>query len=95
MRHTLTAAMCLAIIQAVATGIGAVAAERCELAVTDRPYDALAYKWQGDRCEGRYVERLSGAAIAFVSFTSAFQDYDLRAGNALTVKWAAPQDNSK
>lgn len=70
------------------------AAEECELNVAVRSSDTLAYKRRGDRCEGRYVERLSGAAIAVVSFTRTFQDYDLRAGDDLTVTWAMPQDSA-
>ncbi len=70
------------------------AAEECELNVDVRSSDTLAYKRRGDRCEGRYVERLSGAAIAVVSFTRRFQDYDLRTGGDLTVTWAMPQDSA-
>lgn len=91
MRRSLTTAVCFVVIQAAVTGLGAAADERCALAVDHRPQDTLAYKWQGDRCEGRYVGRLSGEAIAVVSFTSAFHDFDLRSASPLTVEWEAPQ----
>lgn len=90
--HKLTAAVGLGLFLVATTAEGAAADEPCELSVTVRTSDTLAYQPRGDRCEGRYVARLSGTAPSIVSFTSAFQDYDLRAGLDLNVTWATPDD---
>jgi len=67
-------------------------AEPCELAVAVRESDRLAYQERGKRCEGRYIEEVSGETIAIISFTSLLQDYDLSDGRDLKVSWSTPDD---
>ncbi len=49
-----------------------------------------AYSQREDRCEGLYVEQVAGEALAIVSFTSAFDDFDHSNGKPLVVEWTAP-----
>ncbi len=49
-----------------------------------------AYGQREDRCEGLYVEQVSGAVLAIVSLTSVFENYDLDRGTPFIVEWTAP-----
>ncbi len=49
-----------------------------------------AYGQRENRCEGLYVEQVSGAVLAIVSLTSVFEDYDLDRGTPFIVEWTAP-----
>jgi hypothetical protein len=44
---------------------------------------------QTDRCEGIYIQDVSGATLLVVSLTAAFADFDLESEAPLQVEWAA------
>ena len=62
----------------------------CDPLLENRVAGPWAYSQREDRCEGLYVEQVSGEALAIVSFTSAFDDFDLGTGKPLVVEWTAP-----
>lgn len=62
----------------------------CDSLLDNNVAGPWAYSRRGDRCEGLYVEQVSGAVLAIVSFTSVFEDYDLDSGTPLIVEWTAP-----
>ena len=62
----------------------------CEPLLENRVAGPWAYSRREDRCEGLYVEQVSGKVLAIVSFTSAFDDFDLGTSKPLVVQWAAP-----
>ncbi len=62
----------------------------CDPLLENRVAGPWAYSQREDRCEGLYVEQVSGEVLAIVSFTSAFDDFDLGTGKPLVVEWTAP-----
>lgn len=60
----------------------------CDPDVEVSPTAGLAYKERGDRCEGIYVEKVSGA-LSVASFTMSYMNYRLD-GPSLSVEWASP-----
>ena len=45
------------------------------------------YRLRGDRCEGVYVQEVSGAPFVVASWTESFQDYDLTSKRPLIIEW--------
>jgi hypothetical protein len=51
---------------------------------TGNPY---GYRQRGDRCEGVYIQQVSGAPLVIASWTEYFPDYDLRSKQPITIEW--------
>ena len=47
------------------------------------------YKQRGDKCEGIYVQSVSGTATGLspIAFTQSFENYDLNSDSPLILKW--------
>src|SRR5262249_39539500 len=56
---------------------------------TNSPY---GYRLRGDHCEGLYAQEVAGAPLTIASWTDAFEDYDLKSRDPLTITWEAPED---
>src|ERR1700722_4918720 len=49
------------------------------------------YRLRGDRCEGIYVQPVSGsAALLVASFTESFAEFDPSSSDPLSVEWSSP-----
>lgn len=46
-----------------------------------------AYRQRGDRCEGIYIQEVSGAPLVIASWTESFPDYDLHSKQPLMIEW--------
>ena len=53
---------------------------------TQNPY---SYRLRGDRCEGIYIQEVSGAPLLIASWTVAFSDYDLASDQPIVLEWGA------
>jgi hypothetical protein len=65
-------------------------AEQCDRNLLTLPTSPLGYRLRGDRCEGLYVEEVSGSAILIASWTEVFDDFDVARTPNLTVVWDVP-----
>lgn len=55
----------------------------------------FVYRLRQDRCEGIYIKEVSmKKALAIVSLTQSFENYDLTSGKDLSVNWTAPTSGS-
>ncbi len=63
----------------------------CDPLLDNRVDGLWAYSQREGRCEGLYVEQVSGDALAIVSFTSAFDDFDFDSGKPVVVEWTSPR----
>src|SRR5215470_18783186 len=53
------------------------------------------YKLRGDRCEGIYVQPVSGStALLVASFTELFEDFDPSSLGNLSVEWSHPVETT-
>jgi hypothetical protein len=48
------------------------------------------YRQRGDRCEGIYIQEVSGAPLTIASWTESFESYNLPSTTALSIEWDAP-----
>lgn len=62
----------------------------CDASLTVPAGHPHGYRLRGDRCEGVYVEEVSGTPLKIVSFTEWFEDFE-PATESLTLAWTAPQ----
>jgi len=62
----------------------------CDPYLPRPPENPLGYRLRGDRCEGIYFQELSSAALAVVSFTEFFTDFDVSSPKDLRVEWMSP-----
>jgi hypothetical protein len=63
----------------------------CDPGLLSRATGPDKYERRGDRCEGLYAREVAGAALAVVSFTSAFDAFDPAAIKSLRLDWPAPR----
>jgi hypothetical protein len=56
--------------------------------------DPLGYQRRDNRCEGRYIQKVSSQILLLASFTKSFEDYDFNSSKDLIVEWSAPGDGS-
>jgi hypothetical protein len=56
---------------------------------TRNPY---GYRLRGNRCEGIYIQEVSGAPLAIVSWTQSFSDYDLTSKQPVVIEWDTARD---
>jgi hypothetical protein len=64
-----------------------VAATVCDTSLVQPATNPLGYRLRGDRCEGVYVQQVSGAPLTVVSWTQSFADYDLSSKRSLRITW--------
>jgi hypothetical protein len=62
----------------------------CDPQLIQPPSNPYGYRQRGDRCEGIYVQQVSGAPLTVASWTESFEGYDLTSGRPLMVEWDAP-----
>lgn len=67
----------------------ALAQQPCDPELKVRPADPLGYRVRGDRCEGMFVEEVSGTVrISSLHFTK--RDFQPGAGNSVRLAWSLP-----
>ncbi len=59
----------------------------CDPLLVQPATNPYGYHLRGDRCEGIYVQQVSGAPLAVVSWTQSFADYDLTSRRPLILGW--------
>ncbi|HZO99840.1 MAG TPA: hypothetical protein VFD30_06085 [Terriglobia bacterium] len=52
------------------------------------------YRLRGDRCEGLYVQEVSGAPLVIASWTASFSDFDLGSKRPLRIDWDGPRGSN-
>ncbi|MEE8304260.1 MAG: hypothetical protein V3S24_17725, partial [Candidatus Tectomicrobia bacterium] len=52
--------------------------------------DPFGYQMRGNRCEGRYVQKVNSGRLFVVSFTQAFPPFDARETRTLRLHWRKP-----
>src|SRR5882672_11405890 len=52
----------------------------------------VGYAVRGDRCEGLYVQEVSGGTLEVASLTENFKGYKFAKDKPLLVEWPAPGD---
>ena len=63
------------------------AKDMCDPGLKPRSDGEIGYRARGDRCEGLYVQEVSGDALEVVSFTWDFQNLPFKQGSPLTLAW--------
>ncbi len=66
----------------------------CDPHLLQPPGNPYGYRLRGDRCEGIYVQEVSGAPLSIVSWTSSFEDYDVGSHQPLMIEWDSPANGS-
>src|SRR5215471_16403403 len=69
---------------------GAAAPPYCDPSLAPSTNHPVGYAERGDRCEGVYIQAVSGTIPALASFTAAFGALDPGSGQPLIVEWPAP-----
>src|SRR5579863_1516285 len=65
----------------------------CDPHLPQPAQDPYGYRLRGDRCEGVYIQEVSGAPLLVASWTESFADYDLTSRQQLAMEWdTAPGD---
>lgn len=59
----------------------------CDPGLKPRPEGEIGYRDRGGRCEGLYVQEVSGDALEVVSFTTEFKDFPFRQDSPLVLTW--------
>lgn len=62
----------------------------CDPLLVQPPGNPNGYRQRGDRCEGVYVQQVSGEPLAVVSWTRSLEDYDLTVAKPLVLAWDSP-----
>jgi len=70
------------------------AANPCDPGLIQDKSNPFGYRLRGDRCEGIYIQEVSGAPLTVASWTESFADYDLASGAALVIEWESPSGKS-
>ena len=64
------------------------ASSPCDPALAQASSDPNGYRLRGDRCEGLYIQPVSGrASLVVASFVEAFADFDARNTRELRLDW--------
>jgi hypothetical protein len=64
----------------------------CDPNLTQLGQNPEGYRLRGDRCEGIYIEPVSGSTTLLIaSFTALFEEFDPR--DKLTVEWSSPGES--
>ena len=62
----------------------------CDPTLHEREQDPQGYRLRGDRCEGIYLQTVSGSSLLVASFTSFFEAYDPGSLDKLSLEWSSP-----
>lgn len=66
----------------------------CDPALYKAENNPLGYRPRKARCEGIYIKEVRNKALAIVSLTQSFENYDLASGKDLSINWTAPTSGS-
>jgi hypothetical protein len=86
---SLISRLCPAVLALVATS-SAAAPSHCDPSLAPSTNHPFAYAERGDRCEGVYIQAVSGTTLALLSFTAAFNAIDPNASQPLVIEWPVP-----
>jgi hypothetical protein len=65
----------------------------CDPNLTQLGQNPQGYRLRGDRCEGIYIQPVSGSTTLLVaSFTEFFEDFDPSSPGKLSVEWSFPAE---
>lgn len=65
----------------------------CDPNLTQLGQNPQGYRLRGDRCEGIYIQPVSGSTTLLVaSFTEFFEDFDPSSSGQLSVEWSPPAE---
>jgi len=85
--------MCLLVILASSLCIAAdVASSNCDPGLQPAGGSEVGYAVRGDRCEGLYIQEVSGGALEIVSLTEDFKAYKFAKAKPLLLEWTALGD---
>ena len=62
----------------------------CDPNLHQREQDPQGYRLRGDRCEGIYLQAVSGNSLLVASFTRFFEDFDPGSLDKLSLEWSSP-----
>jgi len=89
-----TSRSCLSVLLWAAQVLPVRAASPCDPGLIQDKSNPYGYRLRGDRCEGIYIQEVSGAPLTVASWTESFADYDLASGAALVIEWESPSGKS-
>ena len=62
----------------------------CDPNLRQRELDPQGYRLRGDRCEGIYLQAVSGNSLLVASFTNSFEAFSPGSLDKLTLEWSSP-----
>lgn len=62
----------------------------CDPTLHQREQDPEGYRLRGDRCEGIYLQAVSGSSLLVASFTSFFEAFNPGSLDKLSIEWSSP-----
>jgi hypothetical protein len=62
----------------------------CDPNLHQREQDPQGYRLRGDRCEGIYLQAVSGSSLLVASFTGFFEAFDPGSLDKLSLEWSSP-----
>src|SRR5664279_2848109 len=62
----------------------------CDPTLRQREQDPQGYRLRGDRCEGIYLQAVSGNSLLVASFTSFFEAFNPGSLDKLSLEWSSP-----
>jgi hypothetical protein len=62
----------------------------CDPSLHQREQDPQGYRLRGDRCEGIYLQAVSGSSLLVASFTSFFEAFNPGSVDKLSLEWSSP-----
>jgi hypothetical protein len=68
----------------------AAAPSHCDPSLAPSTNHPFGYAERGDRCEGVYIQAVSGTTLALLSFTTVFGPVDVDSGQPLLIEWPSP-----
>ena len=68
------------------------ASSNCDPGLQPAGESEVGYSMRGDRCEGLYVQEVSGGTLEIVSLTENFKGYKFAKDKPLLLEWPAPGD---
>ena len=83
---------CLCLVLLISSGRAAAQTRACDPLLTQPAASPLGYRLRGDRCEGIYVQEVSGTPLVVASLTDGFAPFDLKTVQRLLLTWSAPAD---
>ena len=67
----------------------------CDPFLTTNPDHPFGYQnRKKNRCEGIYIQQVSGSTLHIASFTESFEDYDLNSDKNLLIEWTPTDDQA-